>query len=143
MFIDDLVVLLVSAGVGVYGTNIFASSKSQVPDGDGPFLSVKETGGTSPDGTHNAVAFGLPGYQQPGAQLLARALTSTAARAMADAAYAAVVRVGQRSQLVNGVWWKSVQVRQEPADFGLDDKERQCFVFNISVIKRPNAAMSQ
>lgn len=143
MFIDDLVSVFVNAGVAVYGTNLFSGSKSQIPAGDGPFMVVKETGGSKPAGTHNARAFGLPGYQQPSAQIFVCAATPVAALTMILAAYAAIVSVGQTSQFVNGVWWVLAFPIQEPADFGLDDLERSCYVFNVSVKRRPNAAMSQ
>ena len=145
MFLDDLIKLLEDQGVGVGGTNIFGSSLARIPAGDGPYLSVTETGGGGPEGTHNAAAQGrLPAYQRPNAQLYFRAKTYIAARTMADAAYAAIVRVGQKSQFVNGVWWRSAVPLQEPFDMGVESGTGRALVaFNIAVVKRPNAAMSQ
>jgi hypothetical protein len=141
VFLDDLLVLLQTAGVGTPGTNIFASSKSVIPVGPGPYLSVTETGGSGPEGTHNAV--GLPAYQRPNAQLLVRASTYAAARTMAYNAYAACVAIGQRSQLVNGVWYRSIIILQEPFDMGVESGTGRAVVaFNIAVVKRPNVEMS-
>ncbi len=87
-FIQEIVTRLATQGVGTFGTSLFASTQARVPDGDGPYLQVIETGGTAPDRTHNAAP--APGYQHPGAQITARAKTHAAARGMALAAYAAL-----------------------------------------------------
>lgn len=95
-FIEELVKLLTDAGVGTFGTNIFASTSAEIPVGAGPYLSIVETGGTSPERTQNSVA--VPAYQRPTAQLVVRASTYSAARTMARAAYNALV--GVRNQTV-------------------------------------------
>lgn len=131
-FDDDLVVLYVAAGVGVAGTTIFKSSKAAIPDGDGPYLSLTPTGGAGPKRTHNAVA--TPAYQRPSAQIVCRAKTWTAARAMARAAYSASFVT---NATVNGTWYVEVEPTQEPFDLGLDAKERACVAFNVHATKRP------
>ncbi len=145
MFTEELLSILVDAGVGTLatGTNpppfsLFSSSKSQIPGGSGPFLSVTETGGSGPEGTHNSTK--MPAYQRPNAQLVVRASTYAVARAMAMAAYAALFPV--RNRFVMGCWWRQVIILQEPFDMGLDATSRATCGFNIAVTKRPNAAMS-
>jgi hypothetical protein len=132
MWIDDLVTLLQAANVGTFGVNIFASTKSVIPNGAGPFLSIIETGGTSPDNTQNSA---VPAYDRPGAQLVSRAATYVAARAMLKAALAAVII---ENQFVNGIWYVKIRPNQSIFDAGQDNVERaQCKV-NILGDKRPS-----
>jgi len=139
MFLDELISVFVNAGVGTFPGNIFASSKAQLPNTDGPFLTLSETSGSGPEGTHNSTQ--LPAYVRPNAQIVARAKSYPVARNMAEAAFAAVYPV--RNQLVAGVWWRQVVCLQNPFDLGSDDVGRVQVVFNIQVTRRPNAAMSQ
>jgi len=92
-FVQELIALLVAAGVGIEGKTIFGTASAVLPTGPGPILSVKPTGGTGPLGTHNA---GPAAYRRPGAQILVRAGTWAAADAMAQAAYDALVAVRNR-----------------------------------------------
>lgn len=137
MFLDDLVTILTTAGVGTFNVNIFASSKATIPPGAGPYLTLAETGGSGPEGTHNAAAAGFPAYVRPNAQILVRALSYSAARAMSDAAYSALFPV--RNRFVNGVFWRQIVCLQEPFDMGLDDLNRATVVFNIACTKRKSA----
>lgn len=142
MFLDDLIILLQTNGVATLNVNMFVTSKSVIPDGSGPYLSLTETGGSGSEGTHNARFVGKAGYTRPTAQLVVRAASYPAARQMAQNAYDVILRVGSKSQLVNNVWWRSVGPLQEPFDMGLDNKSRAQVVFNIAAIKRPDAASS-
>jgi hypothetical protein len=126
MFEDDLVKLLVDAGVGLFGTNIFVSSAVTIPTGDGPFLSVIATGGQPPDRTHNQIQ--PPAYVRPGAQIVTRAKTYVAAKNMAQAAAAAL---NVRNVEINSVWYREVSTRQQPFDMGLDSEKRVRVAFNV------------
>lgn len=95
-FLMELVEVLVLAGVGVYGTNIFISSKAVIPPGNGPYLNIVATGGLTGIRTHNDVTG--PAYERPSAQVTVRAQSAAAAEAMCRAAYAALV--GVRNQNV-------------------------------------------
>ena len=86
----EIVAVLEAAGVGTRNVNIFGTSQAAIPDGDGPFLLVRPTGGTAPLGTHND---GAGAYRRPGAQILVTAKRWVAAEAMALAAYSALVAV--------------------------------------------------
>lgn len=94
--LDELVALLEADGVGVETQTIFMASAAKLPQGPSPaFLHLKITGGLAPAGTHND---GIGAYRRPGVQVIARG-TPVAAKALADAAYNALVAV-QNSDLV-------------------------------------------
>lgn len=97
-FLEELTQLLVTAGVGVFNTNIFNTSAADLPNGDGPFLTLVETGGTSPERTQNDI--GPPAYPRPSAQVAVHGVTYAVSRAMARAAYNALV--GIRNTNVTG-----------------------------------------
>jgi hypothetical protein len=95
-FVQELIAILVAAGVGVANESIFGTSGSAIPSGRGPYLSVRPTGGSSPAGTHND---GVSAYRRPAAQIIVRASSWPAAEGMAQAAYSALVAV--RNQAVS------------------------------------------
>lgn len=90
-FLNELVTLLVGAGVGVFGTNIFISSKAVIPSGPGPYLSIVATGGVVGIRTQNNVSG--PSYERPSAQIVVRANSAAAAEAMSRAAYAVLLSI--------------------------------------------------
>lgn len=95
-FIQDIIKILVEAGVGVENVNIFGSSLAVIPDPmnhPGPVLHVQKTAGLAPEGTHND---GPGAYRRPGAMIIVRAATSPAAEAMAQAAFDALISVRNR-----------------------------------------------
>lgn len=134
MFIDEISARLVTQGVGVEGVNLFTSSKASIPSGDGPYMTLLETGGSGASLTHNDTA-----TEHPTAQILARASTYPAARAMCAAAYMAL---GGPNGLFNislsGVFYLSIKARQNPTDMGLDEETRATVVFNIECEKQPS-----
>jgi hypothetical protein len=89
-FLEELVKILTTAGVGTFNTNIFAGEAARIPSGDspGPFLLLVDTSSLSDHETHNA----LPGgsYEQPSASVTVIARTYVAARTMALAAHGAL-----------------------------------------------------
>lgn len=90
VFVEELIALM--AGVGTFGTTIFASTAAELPtDPDVTFLTIIETGGATPERTHNEI--GPPAYQRPSAQLVATGKDYPAARTLARAAYDALVGV--------------------------------------------------
>ena len=124
---------LVSQAVGVYNTNIFIGSSAIVPDGDGPYLQINETGGSGFSRTHNNTA---TAYVT--AQILVRAQSYSAARTMIFAAFNAL---GGENGLYNfalsGVDYVSLKARGVPADTGKDAKQRATLSFNIEAEKFP------
>lgn len=89
-FDDELVAVLQNASVGTLNSNIFVGRSADIPTGDGPYLSIIETGGYAGLRIHDQRR---PAYPRPGAQIVARATSPVAARTMARAAYNALVDV--------------------------------------------------
>lgn len=133
MFLDEVRDRLVAQGVGVYGSNIFSGSRAKIPEGDGPYLSLTETGGSGPTRVHNTAGAST---QRPTAQVLVRAKNYAAARTMSKAAYLALD--GVFNTIISGVFYQSITARQEPTDVGLDVKERVLISFNIEAQKEPS-----
>lgn len=86
-FLEEVAQILVDAGVGTWNTDIFGSSSKDIPIGDGPYLSIVETGGAFGLRTHNV---GGAAYERPSASITVRARTYAAARTMSNAAHAAL-----------------------------------------------------
>ena len=133
MFLDEIATRLAAQSVGTVGTNIFKGSRAMIPNGDGPYLSLTETGGTAPGRIHN-VATAHP--QRPSAQVAVRAKNYATARAMAHAAYNALDGVSNTT--LSGTFYQSIRAMQEPTDIGTDSIERVMIVFNIEVEKQPS-----
>lgn len=81
----------VLTGAGVNTAQIFRSSHAQLPVGDGPYLTIRLTGGPAGIRVHNVTSG--PKYRQSTAQLVATAKTKAAALAMAETAMAALAAV--------------------------------------------------
>lgn len=126
-FLDDVGARLVAQGVGVLGSNIFLGSRAVVPSGAGPYLTVSETGGVAPTRIQGRTT---PGTRRPTAQVLALATTYQAARAMIEAAYAALD--GVYNTTIGTTFYQRIAARQEPTDMGADATgNRVQLVFNI------------
>lgn len=133
MFLEEIKDQLVNAGVGIYAENIFISSASVIPSGDGPYLTLVETGGSGPARMHNSAT------QRPTAQLTSRASTEVEARAFLKKAYDALGGAdGLHNITLLGVNYVSITPRQEPTDVSLDGEARATFVFNIDAEKQPS-----
>lgn len=133
MFLDEIAARLVAQNVGTIGSNIFLGSKALIPSGDGPYLSLVETGGSAPTRVHNVVTAHT---QRPTAQIAVRAKSYIVARTMAKAAYNALD--GLFNTTLSGTYYQSITARQEPTDIGLDALERPMIVFNIDCEKSPS-----
>jgi hypothetical protein len=139
MFLDDMASVLVTAGVGTLGVDLFLSSKAVIPSGTGPYITLTETGGMGVGGFR-----GEGGRVQnkarsstvrPGAQVLVRASSYNTARSKSNAALDALD--GLWNTKINGVAYLSVTARQEPTDAGVDEAGRAVVVFNIDCEKQP------
>jgi hypothetical protein len=128
--------------VGLQKVDMFGASQKIIPAEGGPYLSVHETGGTSPENTQNSVI--VPAYQKPGAQIVCRHASSPVAEAMARAAYNSLVKT--RNQWIasgevsaTGTWYRKIRPLQEPYDMGaLDAQGRTRWAFNVLADKRPS-----
>jgi hypothetical protein len=133
-FLDEIANKLVSASVGVLGTNIFLGSGAVIPAGDGPFMTITETGGSAPTRVHNVAAAHT---QRPTAQIAVRAKSYATARAMAKLAYSALD--GVFNTTLSGTFYQKITARQEPTDIGLEEgTARRMIVFNIEAEKQPS-----
>lgn len=135
-FVNDVISILVAAGIA--DEDIFVGAKANIPTSDGPFITIKETGGAGPLGTHNSTD--VPAYIRPSAQIVARGEDYAKARAMAQVAWDALFKI--RNRKVNGTWYVSITMNQQPFDLGEDDSARPRIAFNISSEKRFSSATS-
>jgi hypothetical protein len=133
MFLDEIAARLVAQGVGVIGSSIFLGSKASIPTGDGPYISLTETGGSAPTRIQNKATANTT---RPTAQILVRAKSYLTARTKAKEAYLALD--GVFNTVISGVLYHSITARQEPTDIGLDASERPMISFNITVEKNPS-----
>ncbi len=132
--LDDLAAKLVADAVGVLGATLFLSSRAVIPSGDGPFISLNETGGMAPTRVQNKASANT---QRPTVQVLVRAATYPVARAKALAAYQSLD--GIFNATLSGTFYHKVTARQEPTDMGFDATgNRVQVVFNVEVEKVPS-----
>lgn len=130
-FLDEIAARLVAQGVGTVGADIFLGSKAVIPPGDGPYLSITETGGTGSRRTHNGSA-----VAQPTAHILCRAKSYSVARSKLKQAFDALGGdKGLHNVTLSGTFYQSVTPRQQPTDIGLDGVARPMIVFNIDAMK--------
>lgn len=133
-FLDEIANRIEEQGAGTLGTDMFLSSKASIPSGNGPIISITETGGTTSRRTQNNTA-----TQRPSASIIVRASTYPAARARAVLVYEAL---GGDNGLANtflmGTFYQSIVPKQQLTDLGLDDLSRARVVFNIEAEKVPS-----
>jgi hypothetical protein len=134
-FIEEIRDRLVAQGVGVYSSDIFIGAKASIPGGDGPYLSLTETGGTGSMRSHNGTA-----TARPTLQILARAKTMQAAKNKLKLAFDALGGdKGLHNVTLSGTFYQSVTPRQQPTDLGmLDGNGRPMIAFNIEAEKQPS-----
>jgi len=131
MFIEEIANLLVNQGVGIVNASILLGSRAQIPVGDGPFLTLTETGGTGAMRMHNSST------ERPTAQVYVRAKTPAYARAMIRAAYDALGGPdGLHNIELDGVTYLTLIPRQQPTDTGADEAGRVTYSFNIDAEKQ-------
>lgn len=133
-FLDEIVDRLVAQGVGVRKVNIFASSDANIPSGDGPYLTIYETGGSGSSRTQDDRA-----TERPTAQIAVRAKGYIFSRAMCKLAYDALGGAnGLHNVTLSGTRYLSINARQNPTDVGDDNAGRAMTVFNIDAEKAPS-----
>jgi hypothetical protein len=135
-FLDEIAAKLAAAGVGTVGVNIFLGSGAVIPPlpAAGPFMSITETGGSAPLRIQNVTGAHV---QRPTAQIMVRAASYSAARAMAKAAYDALDGIWNTT--LSGTFYQKITARQEPTDIGLEEgTTRRMIAFNIEAQKQPS-----
>lgn len=126
MLLNDLRDRLVAQGVGVYGSNLFLGSKAKIPIGDGPYISLTETGGPEATRIHNKDGANT---RRPTAQVLVRAKYYDEARAKIEVVYGSLN--GIFNTTLGTTFYQKIIARQEPESIGLDSNERVMLVFNV------------
>lgn len=127
--LDAILAHLEAAGIGVAGVTLFAGPDVDMPSGATAILSVAETGGRGPIGTHqepNAL-------RQPWFQIAARADLYQDAAALIDRAYDALS--GSQLQIADLVFL-TLRAVNEPAGIGTDANGRPIVSFNLSTVCR-------
>lgn len=130
-FLDEIKARAVAQGIST--AVIFLSSMTVIPVGIGPYLLLRETGGSGPEKTQNA---GALAYQRPSLQYVAVAKTYVVARTMARSFYDAMI--GVHNQLLSGTYYREITMLQEPFDLGPDATNRAQVAGNLTAIKRPS-----
>lgn len=129
--LDAVVARLEAQGLGIAGASIFAGSDVDLPATPGAFLTLAETGGRGPIGTHNAGSL-----RQPTFQVTARGDLYPEAAALADQAYLALG--GGDQALVNvdlsGVFVLWMHPVTEPLQMPIDAQGRSRLSFNVSAL---------
>lgn len=117
--------------LGTAGSTIFYSSGARIPDGEGPFISLRMGPGLRPWGTHND---GLTAIRRPSVQVVVRGNEYATVATTAAAVYAALSFV---NETVSGVFFLKCTPRDsEPVDIGLDANGRTCLAWNLEVERR-------
>lgn len=118
-------------GLGIFGTDMFLGGKVSIPEGVGPYIHIRPTGGA---GVHWVKTESAPSRHQPTCQIIIIALSysvcETKARAVHSACFA-------RNILIGGTRYETLDAVGEPMEFPLDDKERVRFQFNVRAKKAP------
>lgn len=145
-WLEDLVTLQEDASVATYGTDLFISTRGNPPYVASGCLAITETSGSAPERTHNSVI--VPAYLRPAAQIMATAETYLRARALARAAYNAVVGVRnswviatreyESGEGLQSGWYREITPLQEPFDAGVNDRGQARCGFNVIGVRRPN-----
>lgn len=138
--LNEIAQKLHDEGIAVKDVTLFWSSKAVLPDGDGPFLVMSETGGVGPGGfrgeggrTQNQDSVST---QHPTVQVVAIGDDEELTRTLSKAAYSSLD--GTWNKTLSGTFYLSITARQEPTDTGLDGKGRIRFTFNIDIEKGPS-----
>lgn len=132
--LDELKDRLVAQSVGVYGSTIMLGSGAVIPTGNGPYLSLTETGGAGALTTHNGTPVELVTVH-----VLVRAKSYSVARAMLKAAYDAFGGAnGLHNVTLSGTFYQQLKARQNLSDIGLDEEKRRMLVFNVDGMKEPS-----
>lgn len=131
MFLEEIANRLTLQNVGGLNVSIFLTSQSRLPAGDGPYITLSETGGAGAARTQTSAT------PRPTAQVLIRGKNPSEVRAMSWAAYYALGGPdGLWNVTLDGVFYISLVARQEPTDIGADSVGRSSYSFNIDAEKQ-------
>lgn len=130
-FVDDITTAISAANLGSLPDTLVQTSRSAIPVGPGPIVSLTETGGTGLLNRHDRLA---NPYGRPSMQIVVRATSAPVARARANAIFDLLKVV--RNTTIGGSFYLNIMPDQsEPFDLGLDSIGRARFAFNIRALK--------
>jgi len=126
--VEAFVSAMETAGLGILGDSLFWGAGADLPEGPGPFVTVLETGGLLPLGTHQEPRAIL----QPSFQVATRGRDpiATAARADQVSAFALV------NTAVAGWFFLWARAMQEAFALPNDANQRVRFVVNFRIAVR-------
>lgn len=127
--LDAFVARLEGQGLGVAGTTIFAGSDVDLPPGPTAFLTLVETGGRAPIGTHQEPI----AIQQPTIQVTARADLYPAAAALADQVIAAL---SVTNLVIGDLFFLFIRPGQSPVSLPIDAQGRVRLATNFTTAVR-------
>jgi hypothetical protein len=131
--LDEIKARLVAQAV-LPDASILKTGRAVIPPGDGPYISLVETGGTGAARTQNDTA-----TERPSVSITSRAKTAQAARAALKAAYDALGGAnGLTNVTLSGTFYLSITATQNITDIGEDAAGRLMYVFNIGTEKQPS-----
>ncbi len=134
-WLNDLISVLETDGVGTFGVDIFATTLPSIPMLPSGFATLQliETTGAGPTNTQNAVM--TPAYLNPTAQITSRADDAVTSRAKLQLAYNSLFKI--RNQFINSGWYLWVKPIADIGELGRDDRGQPRFVLNVTGRKRP------
>jgi len=130
-FLDEIAAHIVAQGAATLGVDLFLSTKAQIPDGNGPYTTLIETGGTSSRRTQNNKS-----YNRPACQVVTRASNYKVARDTAAKIYQALGGDdGMFNSVLDGTFYLSIIPNQALFDLGLDERGRSRIGWNFDAEK--------
>jgi len=127
MLLDDIAIILVGAGLGTTGTDLFLSQMPPTPD---TVVTLYETGGQAPMYTHSSP---LQAYERPMFQVIARDPSYVAARNKINSIWKTLGAIKNTS--ITDAFYLMIMPRQSPFDMGDDENKRSRLVVNFDVVK--------
>lgn len=134
-WLNDLITVLESDGVGTENSDIFATTNVTIPRLESGYatLHLVQTSGDTPTNTQNAVL--TPAYMNPTAQIVARGTDPVRALAKLQLAYNSLFKI--RNQFINSGWYVWVKPMGDLGDLGRGEDGQCRFVLNVTGRKRP------
>jgi hypothetical protein len=127
MLLDELSAYLAANGIGTLGTDIFIG---QLPESPDAACALYEYGGIAPAHT---IGGGTAKYERPRVQVVARALTYSAARSKIESIYTLLDAVA--GAMLSSVRYLRIEAVQSPAFLERDANNRVTMVCNFQVQK--------
>lgn len=131
--LDALILRLEQRGTGVAGVDIFAGTDVNLPDQGSPaFLTLVESAGNPPIGTHNAGSLRRPGIQVTARGDLYPEVAALAERAFEDLGG----KDGLTNILLGDVFFLWIRPSSDLFSLPVDAKERVRVSFNLGMTRR-------